>query len=95
MKTCINLEQLPEQIFGEIFMFLGCKTLYMGVRNVCKKLRQYVSCYLKIKGIFMLVGSIRNPSKVIYICQRRGSNLIERFNAKSLLDNQQPRPEWV
>ena len=73
--THTHIIQLPEQIFCEIFKYLKIETIMITLRAVCKKIKDHVDSYIKIKGIFMLTGeksSIKNedaPAKIIHIFQ--------------------------
>ena len=46
----INIIQLPEQIFREIFRYLDNKTIIFSLRNVCIKIREYVDRYIDISN---------------------------------------------
>ena len=72
-KTSITIEQLPEQIFREIYDFLGVKTIFMVVRNVSKKFREHADSYIDVKGIFMMIGNEHDKAKIIYIFNRRAA----------------------
>ena len=74
-KTSINIVQLPEQIFREIFDYLGVKTIFMVVRNVCKKFREYADSYIDVTGIFMMTGDGRDRAEIIYIFNRRAGKI--------------------
>ena len=74
-KASINIEELPEQIFRDIFDYLGFKTIFKSVRNVCKKFREYADSYIDVQGIFMLTGNIDNIAKVIYIFNRKARKI--------------------
>ena len=66
----INIIQLPEQIFREIFKYLDNETIITSLRNVCLKIREYVGRYIDIRGIFMLTGSRDDSARIIYIFQK-------------------------
>ena len=68
IKTSISINQLPEQIFHEIFKYLKYNTIIISLREVCRKFRQHVDTFINIIGIFMLTGSTgSSPSKVMYV----------------------------
>ena len=77
----MNLLDLPEDIFYEIFRYLHVKDIYFGVRNVCRSLKHYVDCYIELAGVFMLVGGgcsfgeifeKRHSSEVLYAFKQNG-----------------------
>ena len=67
IKTSIGINQLPEQIFHEIFRYLEYNTIILSLRKVCTKFRQHVDTFTTIIGVFMLTGTDSSPSKVMYI----------------------------
>ena len=67
IKTSISINQLPEQIFHEIFGYLEYYTIIISLREVCTKFRQHVDTFITIFGVFMLTGTNSSPSKVMYV----------------------------
>ena len=68
IKASISINQLPEQIFHEIFKYINYDTIIISLREVCTKFRQHVDTFVRIIGIFMLTGSTDSTdSKVMYV----------------------------
>ena len=75
IKTSISINQLPEQIFHEIFRYLEYYTIIISLREVCTKFRQHVDTFITIIGVFMLTGIDSSPSKVMYVFKTYGNEI--------------------
>ena len=51
IRLNINLIDLPESVFREIFQYLESKTIYISLRHVCKKLKEYSDNFLQLKAV--------------------------------------------
>ena len=81
INTSIGINQLPEQIFHEIFKYLKYNTIITSLREVSTIFRQHVDTFISIIGIFMLTGLTgSSPSKVMYVFKTHKNEIKGIFN---------------
>ena len=65
----INILNLPEEIFREIFEYLDVHTLYFTLREVCSIVKNYVDGYIKFsKTIVLRKEQLATTTKLYYFC---------------------------
>ena len=52
----ITILDLHENIFHEIFHYMGVDTIYVKIRAVCRVLRIYAESFVQLSGVFVLHG---------------------------------------
>ena len=68
INPSIGINQLPEQIFHEIFKYFKYSMIIISLREVSTIFRQHVDTFINIIGIFMLTGLTgSSPWKVTYV----------------------------
>ena len=50
----ITFQDLPENVFREIFRHFNDKTVYLIFRKLCKKIKMYADTYVQLGGIFAI-----------------------------------------
>ena len=67
----VNILDLDENIFREIFSHLDHCNLYFSVKNVCRTLKNYVDSYIQFGGAFILSPRAPDiPIEILYIFKR-------------------------
>jgi len=70
-KNYINILDLPESIFREIFDYLDHGELFFTIKSVCRLLETYVELYIELGGEFILSPrSPETPIEVLYIFKK-------------------------
>ena len=71
-KKYINILDLPESIFREIFDYIDHGELFFTVKSVCRLLETYVELYIELGGVFILSPrSPETPIEVLYIFKKK------------------------
>ena len=68
-----NLLEMPEEIFRQIFEYLGPDIVYLIIRKVCKRLKYYVDGFMKPEEIFAPASGRQMPKEIHYDFKRNNS----------------------
>ena len=73
VESNVNILELHEVIFRELFRHLQCETVYFTMRRVCRKLKYYVDEYIQLRGMFMIAAGRGNPTQILYLFQQKNN----------------------
>ena len=72
----IGIRDLPEQIFRNIFQYIGNYELFSTMRKLNRDVRKYVDNYFPLQGVFVLIREHNVASRLIHIFKCQGENFV-------------------
>ena len=69
----IGILDLPEQIFRNIFQYIGIYELFSTMRKLNRDVRKYVDDYLVLQAVFVLIREHSVASRLIHIFKWKGN----------------------